>query len=163
MIEAGEDPKFIARRMVILASEDVGLADKAALGIATDAFRAIELIGLPEGSYALSHAALYLALAPKSNSVTRAMVRTRELLDSTPSAAVPPHLRSAATEGQRALGDGVDYRYPHNDAAGIIEQQYLPDAAVDAILFDPGSLGEEAQLKERLADIDARLGKKGRR
>jgi putative ATPase len=163
MIEAGEDPKFIARRMVILASEDIGLADNAALGIATDAFRAIELIGLPEGAYALSHAALYLALAPKSNSVTTAMGRTKELLESTPSAAVPPHLRSAATEGQRALGDGVDYRYPHNDPTGVIEQQYLPDAAADATLFDPGTLGEEASLKQRLEQIDARLGKKGRR
>jgi putative ATPase len=163
MIEAGEDPKFIARRMVILASEDIGLADNAALGIASDAFRAIELIGLPEGSYALSHAALYLALAPKSNSVTRAMVRTRELLDSTPSAAVPPHLRSAASEGQRALGDGVDYRYPHDDPVGIVEQQYLPDAAVGATLFSPGTLGEEVELRERLAEIDTRLGKKGRR
>jgi len=163
MIEAGEDPKFIARRMVILASEDVGLADNAALGIATDAFRAVELIGLPEGAYALSHAALYLALAPKSNSVTRAMAQTREMLDATPSATVPPHLRSAATEGQRALGDGVDYRYPHSDPVGVIEQQYLPDAAVDAILYDPASRGDEAALRERLVEIDARLSKKRQR
>ena len=160
MLEAGEDPKFIARRMVILASEDVGLADSMALGIATDAFRAIELIGLPEGAYALSHAALYLALAPKSNSITTAMANTRDLLETTASATVPPHLRSAATEGQRAMGDGVDYRYPHNDPAGVIVQQYLPDEAIDAVLFHPKDLGDEGRLKRRLDEIDARLGKK---
>lgn len=163
MIEAGEDPKFIARRLVILASEDIGLADSSALGVATDAFRAIELIGLPEGAYTLSHATLYLALAPKSNSITTAMGRTRELIDSTPSAPVPPHLRSAATEGQRALGDGVDYRYPHDQPHGIIEQQYLPDAAQQEIVFLPGARGHEAELKARLAEIDARLGKPGRK
>lgn len=163
MIEAGEDPKFIARRLVILASEDVGLADRGALGVATDAFRAIELIGLPEGAYALSHATLYLALAPKSNSITQAMGRTRDLIEATPSAPVPPHLRSAATAGQRALGDGVDYRYPHEDAAGIIDQQYLPDAARQATVYRPGALGDEAELQARLAAIDTRLGKTRRK
>jgi putative ATPase len=133
------------------------------LGVATDAFRAIELIGLPEGAYTLSHATLYLALAPKSNSITTAMGRTRELIDSTPSAPVPPHLRSAATEGQRSLGDGVDYRYPHDQPHGIIEQQYLPDAALQEIVFLPGARGHEAELKARLAEIDARLGKPGRK
>ena len=163
MIEAGEDPKFIARRLVVLASEDVGLADQYGLSIAADAFRAVELIGLPEASYALSQAALYLALAPKSNSVTRAMGRTKELIENTPSAPVPPHLRSAATEGQRALGDGVDYRYPHDEPDGIIEQQYLPDAAADATVYRPNNRGDEARLQARLADIDARLGKRVRR
>ncbi len=163
MIEAGEDPKFIARRLVILASEDIGLADNAALGIATDAFRAIELIGLPEGAYALSHATVYLALAPKSNSITTAMGRTRELIEATPSAPVPAHLRSAATSGQRALGDGVDYRYPHEAPDGILPQQYLPDDAVNAIVFQPGGRGEEADLGRRLEEIDARLGKRRRK
>ncbi|MDJ0496873.1 MAG: replication-associated recombination protein A [Acidimicrobiia bacterium] len=163
MLEAGEDPKFIARRMVILASEDIGLADNHALGIATDAFRAIELIGLPEGAYALSHAAVYLATAPKSNTITTAMTATRELIERTASAPVPPHLRSAATAGQRALGDGVDYRYPHNDPSGVLPQQYLPDAAAGEVLFRPGNRGDERAVRDRLENIDARLGKRSRK
>jgi len=159
MIEAGEDPKFIARRLVILASEDVGLADGRALGVATDAFRAVELIGLPEATYALSHATIYLALAPKSNTVKTAIDRAREAVDSTPGAAVPPHLRSAAFEGQRKMGDGVGYKYPHDHPDGILAQQYLPDEAVDAIIYEPGEHGEESELAERLARIDRRLGK----
>ncbi len=163
MIEAGEDPKFIARRLVILASEDVGLADSRALSVATDAFRAIELIGLPEGAYALSHAALYLALAPKSNTVKDAIGRTRDLVEHTPGANVPPHLRSGATEGQRAMGDGVGYLYPHDHPDGILAQQYLPDEATAATVYVPGDHGEEAVLKERLRKIDARLGKNDRK
>ena len=163
MIEAGEDPKFIARRLVILASEDIGLADSNGLRVATDAFRAIELIGLPEGSYALSHATVYLAVAPKSNSITRAIGKTKELLEATPGATVPPHLRSAATEGQKALGDGVGYRYPHDDPTGVLPQQYLPDEAIEAIVYEPGNHGHEARFKERLAEIDARLGKRTRK
>jgi putative ATPase len=163
MIEAGEDPKFIARRLVILASEDIGLADSNGLRVATDAFRAIELIGLPEGAYALSHATIYLAVAPKSNSITRAMGKTKELLEATPGATVPPHLRSAATDGQKALGDGVGYRYPHGDPTGVLPQQYLPDEAIQAIVYEPGDHGHEARFKERLAEIDARLGKRTRK
>lgn len=163
MLEAGEDPKFIARRMVILASEDIGLADNHALGVATDAFRAVELIGLPEAAYALSHAAVYLAIAPKSNTITAAMAATRELMERTASASVPPHLRSAATAGQRALGDGVDYRYPHSDPSGVLPQQYLPDVAANDILFRPGNHGDEAAVRERLEEIDARLGKRSRK
>lgn len=163
MLEAGEDPKFIARRMIILASEDIGLADNQALQIATDAFRAIEVVGLPEGAYALSHAAVYLAAAPKSNTVTTAMAATRELIERTASASVPPHLRSASTAGQRALGDGVDYQYPHSDASGVLPQQYLPDAAADEILFRPGGRGGEGELRERLEEIDSRLGKRSRK
>lgn len=163
MIDAGEDPKFIARRLVILASEDVGLADAKALSIATDAFRAIELIGLPEGAYALSHATLYLAMAPKSNTIKAAIGRTKDLLEQTPGSTVPPHLRSAATEGQRALGDGVGYLYPHDHPDGILRQQYLPDEAEAATVYLPGEHGEEAILKERLRKIDARLGKRERK
>ena len=163
MIEAGEDPKFIARRLVILASEDVGLADSKALSIATDAFRAIELIGLPEGAYALSHATLYLALAPKSNTLKTAIGRVRELLEQTPAATVPPHLRSAAMEGQRAMGDGVGYLSPHDHPDGILAQQYLPDDAIAEHVYLPGEHGEEALLKERLRKIDARLGKQERK
>jgi putative ATPase len=149
--------------MVILASEDIGLADNHALGIATDAFHAIELIGLPEGAYALSHAAVYLAIAPKSNTITQAMAATRELIERSASAPVPAHLRSAASTGQRALGDGVDYQYPHRDPSGILPQQYLPDGVKQEILFRPGSRGDEDALRERLEQIDARLGKRVRK
>jgi putative ATPase len=162
MIDAGEDPKFIARRMVILASEDVGLADHRALGVAVDAFRAVEVIGLPEAAYALSHAAVFLALAEKSNSVTRAMGEARDLIERTPGAEVPSHLRSATTAGERAMGHGVGYVYPHDHPGGIAEQQYLPDEVRGAVVFRPGERGEEADLAERVRSIDGVLGKKRR-
>jgi putative ATPase len=158
MIDAGEDPKFIARRMVILASEDVGLADSRALGVAVDAFRAVEVIGLPEAAYALTHAALYLATAPKSNSVAMAIRAAKDAVQRTPGADVPMHLRSAATAGERELGIGVGYRYPHDDPVGIIAQQYLPDG-VEVALFRASEAGEEAIVAERLRVIDEILGK----
>jgi putative ATPase len=159
MIEAGEDPKFIGRRLVILASEDIGLADHRALGIAVDAFRAIEVIGLPEGAYALTHATVYLASAAKSNSLATAISSARAAVENTPGAEVPMHLRSAATAGQRSMGHGAAYDYPHDDALGVVPQQYLPDAATGAILFEPGGHGDESVLAERLARIDRILGK----
>jgi putative ATPase len=162
MLAAGEDPKFIARRMIILASEDIGLADNRALGIAVDAFRALEVIGLPEATYALTHAVIYLATAPKSNSVGEAMGRSRRLVDESPAARVPPHLRSASHAGQKALGDGVGYVYPHDHAEGITAQQYLPDETTGALVYRPKRLGEEARLADRLCDIDAALGKTDR-
>ncbi len=160
MIEAGEDPKFIGRRLVILASEDIGLADHKALGIAVDAFRAVEVIGLPEGAYALTHATVYLASAAKSNSLAKAIGSARESVERTPGADVPMHLRSAATAGQRSMGHGRDYDYPHDDALGVVHQQYLPDDALDAILYRPGEHGEESELAERLARVDRILGKR---
>jgi putative ATPase len=137
----------------------VGLADASALGVAVDAFRALEVIGLPEAEYALSHAAIYLALAPKSNSIGMAMRASREVVEATPAAEVPDHLRSAATEGERGFGFGVGYVYPHDHAGIATPQQYLPDAAVDAILYRPRPSGNESTLAERLAAIDDALGK----
>ena len=102
MLEAGEDPKFVARRMIIFASEDIGLADSTALGVANDAFRALEVVGLPEANYALSHAALYLSLAPKADSVRTAIGATSELVASDHDGEVPPHLRSGSTSGRLA-------------------------------------------------------------
>jgi putative ATPase len=159
MIEAGEDPKFIGRRLVILASEDVGLADHSALGIAVDAFRAVEVIGLPEGAYALTHATVYLASAAKSNSLSAAISSAREAVENTPGADVPMHLRSAATAGQRSMGHGQGYEYPHDDPLGVVPQQYLPDVATGTILYQPGEHGEESDLAERLGRIDRILGK----
>ena len=163
MLEAGEDPKFVARRLVILASEDVGLADPTALGVAVDAFRAVEVVGLPEAAYALTQATIHLAAAPKSNSVARALAAARRAVAATASAPVPPHLRSAVAEGQRALGDGVGYRYPHDDPVGVVRQRHLPDEAADAILYEPGHRGAEADVAARLAEADRILGKPPRR
>ena len=163
MLSAGEDPKFVARRIIILASEDIGLADPAALGVAVDAFRALEVIGLPEGAYALTEATIYLAAAPKSNSVKQAIDRTRQALDAAPGAQVPPHLRSAAHAAQRALGDGVGYRYPHDEPAGIVGQQYLPDGVDPGPLYVPLDHGAEAAVGERLASADEILGNPPRR
>ncbi len=162
MLEAGEDPEFIARRMIILASEDVGLADSIALGIAVDAFDALRVVGLPEAGYALSHAAVYLALAPKSNSIGNAMVEARQLVEDTPAALVPDPLRSAVMPGEKALGHGVGYRYPHDDPRGVVPQQYLPGGAERAIVYRPKASGAERDLAERLARIDAILGKRER-
>ncbi len=159
MIEAGEDPKFIARRLVILASEDIGLADSRGLGIAVDAFRAVEVIGIPEGAYALTHATVYLATAPKSNSLVGAIASSREAVEGTPGANVPMHLRSAATSGQREMGHGSGYAYPHDDPLGVVEQQYLPEEAVGVTLYRPGDHGEESKIGERLGRIDRVLGR----
>ena len=133
MLEAGEDPEFIARRMVILASEDVGTADPNALTVAVAAAQALAFVGLPEAAYALSHAAVYLARAPKSNAVTKAMGRAREAVAQYPEANVPPHLRS----GSRNEG-GYIYSHDHPDA----DQQFLPDELVGRRIFIPDADGQ---------------------
>jgi putative ATPase len=162
MIEAGEDPKFISRRMIVFASEDVGLADPAALTIAVDAFRAVEVVGLPEANYAMAHATLYLSLAPKSDSVKRAMGTAKELVLSENPGEVPPHLRSGATAGDREFGFGVGYVYPHSDPLAVVSQQYLPDGMEDAVVYVPKPVGLESELLERLEKIDKILGKRRR-
>jgi putative ATPase len=162
MIEAGEDPKFVARRMIIFASEDVGLSDPAALNIALDAFRAVEVVGLPEANYAMAHAALFLALAPKSNSVTQAIGAAKELVMSENSGEVPPHLRSGATAGDKEFGFGVGYVYPHSDPLAVVAQQYLPDGLEHSLVYVPKGVGQESDLAERLEKIDRILGKRQR-
>jgi len=163
MLEAGEDPEFIARRMVVLASEDVGLADPAALGVAVDAARALAFVGLPEASFALHQAALYLATAPKSNSVWRTMAAAKRAVAETPAATVPPHLRSAGYRGAAGLGHGEGYLYPHDHPDGVVPQQYLPDEAAGRIIYDPGDCGEESVIAERLREIDRGMGRRDRR
>jgi putative ATPase len=162
MLGAGEDPKFVARRMIIFASEDVGLADPAALGVAIDAFRALEVVGLPEASFALTQGVIYLAAAPKSNSVKEAIGRSVEAVESTSTAPVPEHLRSAATAGEKKLGIGVGYRYPHDDPRGVIEQSHLPEGVRAEGLYRPRHHGDEAQVADRLRVADAVLGKRER-
>ena len=148
--------------MIILASEDVGLADSGALGVVTDAAYALSYVGLPEAAYALTHAALYLALAPKSNSVTRAIGMARETVRARSTTEVPIHLRGTGYPGAKQLGHGDGYRYPHDAPTGVIRQQYLPDDLEDAILYRPGALGEEADLARQQRAADETLGKRTR-
>ncbi len=157
MLEAGEDPEFIARRLIVLASEDIGLADSKALSVAVGAAHALQYVGLPEAAHALHHAALYLAAAPKSNSVARTMAEAKKAVEEIPGAQVPPHLRSSD-----AAGSGACYRYPHDYPGAIVPQQYLPDAAEGRILYRPGRAGEEAELAERLSEVDRGVGRRQR-
>jgi putative ATPase len=162
MLDAGEDPEFIVRRMVIFASEDVGLADASALPTAMAAAAALAHVGLPEAAFALSHAALHLATAPKSNSVKRAMAEAGRLVADTPAAQVPPHLRSANYAGAGQLGHGVGYRYPHDYPDAAVAQQYLPDEATGRLVYRPGTAGDEAAIARRVAELDEQLGRQGR-
>ncbi len=146
MLESGEDPRFLARRMVILAGEDVGLADPAALGVAVAAAQALEFVGLPEARFALAEAALYLALAPKSNSVTTALGRAGEAVRRLGNAPVPAHLRDAHYRGAKRLGHGTGYRYPHDDPSGWVAQRYLPEGLGPGDVYRPSSHGAEPDL-----------------
>ncbi|MBC7246606.1 MAG: replication-associated recombination protein A [Actinobacteria bacterium] len=146
MLYAGEDPRFIARRMVIFASEDIGLADANALQVAVAAAQAVDFVGLPECRLNLAHAALYLSLAPKSNSATRAIAEAdREVAEGlTPP--VPAHLRDAHYPAAAALGHGRDYLYPHAFPGSYVRQSYLPPELEGREFYRPGENGEEAEL-----------------
>ncbi|MSX67898.1 MAG: AAA family ATPase, partial [Actinobacteria bacterium] len=126
LLEAGESPRFIARRLVILASEDIGMADSMSLVVAESAARASEFIGLPEAALILAHAVVHLATAPKSNRVTLALGRARQDVREGPLSTVPAHLRDGHYKGAKEIGHGVGYRYPHDEDAGWVAQQYLP-------------------------------------
>lgn len=162
MLEGGEDPEFIARRLMILASEDIGLADSNALQVAVSASQALAYVGLPEASYHLAHATLYLAAAPKSNSVAGAIRAGRELVRQGPAPTVPLHLRSSGYSGAGELGHGEGYLYPHDHSGGTVRQQYFPDGVEPAVIFRPGEHGDEAEISRRLETIDQILGRKGR-
>ena len=148
MIEAGEDPRFIARRMVVFASEDIGLADSNALTIANGAAHAVEYVGLPEARINLAHSVIYLALAPKSNSAYMAIANASQAIRETALGGVPTHLRDGHYKGAQSLGHGVGYRYPH-DAGGWIEQQYLPDEFVGSHFYAPVARGYETGIVQR--------------
>jgi len=137
MLEAGEDPNFVARRLVILASEDVGLADPMALPVAVAAQQAAHFIGMPEALFPLTEATLYLARAPKSNSTGRAYGAAREAITRTGNLPVPLHLRNAVTGLMRSMGYGRDYRYAHDFPGGTVEQQHLPDALEGRAFYEP--------------------------
>jgi putative ATPase len=161
MVEAGEDPRFIARRLVILASEDIGLADPTALPTAVAAAQAVQLIGMPEARLNLAQATIALALAPKSNAVIKAIDAASADVRSGKIGAVPAHLRDAHYGGSKKLGHGTGYRYAHDEPFGIAEQQYAPDVVADATYYQPTSLGAEAGLKERWERIRAMVRGKG--
>ncbi|MDY7040326.1 MAG: AAA family ATPase [Chloroflexota bacterium] len=149
MIYAGEDPRFIVRRMIIFAGEDVGLADPRALLVATSAAEALEWVGLPEAQYALAEAALYLATAPKSNSVG-AYWKALAVVEKEGIVEVPDHLKDASRDG-KALGHGQGYKYPHDHPYHHVEQQYLPDGLQGRRFYQPGNLGYEINIRKRLA------------
>jgi len=149
LLESGESARFIARRLVILASEDVGLADPLGLLVAESAARAVEFVGLPEARLTLAHATLTLALMAKSNSVTRALGAATAAVQSGGLVQVPAHLRDASYRSAAKLGHGTEYRYAHDFPEGWVDQQYLPDAFVDATFFDPSAYGREGPLVEQ--------------
>jgi putative ATPase len=153
MIEAGEDPRFIARRLVVHASEDVGLADPTALLAATAAAEAVQLIGMPEARINLAQATIHLALAPKSNAVVMAIDAALRDVRNGLAGAVPPALRDGHYAGSAKLGHAQTYRYPHDDPAGVVRQQYPPDVLVDAVYYEPSGRGAERALVDRVAAL----------
>ncbi|GAA4381138.1 replication-associated recombination protein A [Nocardioides caricicola] len=149
MIEAGEDPRFITRRLMILASEDIGLADPTAIQTAVAAAQVVQLIGMPEAQLTLAHATIALAVAPKSNAVTTAIGAALADVRAGKIGQVPPHLRDAHYAGAKKIGHGSTYKYSHDEPFGIAEQQYAPDVLADAAYYQPTTLGAEAAIKER--------------
>jgi putative ATPase len=154
MIVAGEDPRFIARRLVILASEDIGMADPTSLLIATAAAHAVEYVGLPEAQLNLAQAVVHLATAPKSNRAATAIWSALDDVRSKPAGPVPSHLRDAHYNSAERIGHGVGYRYPHDDPRGWVEQDYLPDELAGTRYYKPSDHGHEAEITERLRRRD---------
>jgi putative ATPase len=153
MLEAGEDPLFIVRRMVIFAGEDVGNADPRALSVAVDCLRAVDFVGMPEAVLPMSMAATYLALAPKSNAALRAYGRAAEDVHAKGPLPVPLKLRNAPTPMMKAMGYGGGYRYPHEFEGHYVPEEYLPDELRGRRYYEPSQSGEEAALAARLAEI----------
>ncbi len=149
MLESGESPRFLARRLVILASEDVGLADPMGLVLADAAARTVEFIGLPEGRLTLAHATIALALMPKSNSVTRALGAVTRAVQAGGPIEVPDHLRGSNYRGAEEQGFGTGYDYPHDFAGGWVAQQYLPDSLLGTQFFEPSDYGREQEIVEQ--------------
>ncbi|MFE7014077.1 replication-associated recombination protein A, partial [Streptomyces sp. NPDC057651] len=157
MIEAGEDPRFIARRLMISASEDIGLADPTALPTAVAAAQAVAMIGFPEAALTLSHATIALALAPKSNSATTAIGAAMEDVRKGLAGPVPPHLRDGHYKGAAKLGHAQGYVYPHDVPGGIAAQQYAPDAIAGRRYYEPTRYGGEARYADVVERVRERL------
>jgi putative ATPase len=149
MVYAGEDPRFIFRRLLILASEDVGLAAPAALGVVTSAAAAFDRVGLPEGRFHLTQATLYLATCPKSNS-TLAFFDALKLVEEEREGEVPNHLKDASRD-KESFGHGEGYLYPHAYRDHWVAQQYLPDALQGKVFYEPSESGYEARIREQVA------------
>lgn len=152
MLYAGEDIKFIARRIMICAAEDVGNADPMALTVAVSAAQAVERIGMPEAQIILSQAVLYVATAPKSNSAVNAIFAANENVRQYKTT-VPSHLQDAHYKGSKNLGHGIGYKYAHDYPNHYVEQQYLPDEIKNARFYEPSDLGYEKQIKEHLQKL----------
>jgi putative ATPase len=159
MIEAGEDPRFIARRLVILASEDIGMADSSVLQTCVAAAQAVQLIGMPEARINLAHATVACAMAPKSNAAYVGLNNAAADIKAGRIGQVPLHLRDAHYPGAKAMGHGKGYRYAHDAEHGVAEQQYLPDELVDARYYQPTAHGAEAALQQRLEALRRLLGR----
>jgi putative ATPase len=153
MIEAGEDPRFIARRLVIQASEEVGMADPTALQVAVAAAQAVQLIGLPECALNLAQATVHIATAPKSNAVTRGIGAAMADVRQGAIGPVPPHLRDGHYAGAKKLGNATGYRYPHDVPEGVLAQQYPPDELVGRDYYEPTQRGAERAVAERLPKL----------
>ena len=157
MLEGGEDPVFIARRLVIFTSEDVGNADPRALQVAVSALQAVQLVGMPEARIPLAQACTYAACAPKSNAAYAAINAAIETVRSTGGLPVPKHLRNAPTRLAKTLGHGKDYQYPHDHPDHIVRQQYMPDALAGTAFYAPVGHGAEKAMASRLAWWKQRL------
>ncbi len=157
MLEAGEDARFIARRMVILASEDVGMADPMALLIADAAARAVEFVGLPEAQLNLAQAVIHLATAPKSNRVTAGLGGAQDDVKDRPAGEVPVHLRSASYFGAKKLGHGIGYEYPHDDPRGWVPQEHRPPEVAGRVYYQPSDHGFEREIAERMRARDGQV------
>ncbi|MCS5479592.1 replication-associated recombination protein A [Corynebacterium sp. YIM 101645] len=153
MIEAGEDPRFIARRLVIHASEDIGMADPSALQSAVAAAQAVALIGMPEARLTLAQATVHLATAPKSNAVYEAINRAQQDVREGKIGHVPAHLRDGHYEGAKKLGNAVGYVYPHDDPRGVVSQQYLPGQLGDAVYYEPTDHGAEKRIRDYIGRL----------
>ena len=160
MLTAGEDPRFIARRLMILASEDIGMADPTALLTAVAAAQTVQLIGMPEAQLTLAHATVHLATAPKSNAVTMALSAAMADIKAGKAGLVPTHLRDGHYAGAAALGNAVGYSYPHDDPDGIVAQQYSPDELADTDYYVPTTHGAEREIAGRLDKLRAILRRK---
>jgi putative ATPase len=157
MIEAGEDPRFIARRLIVHASEDIGMADPSALQTATAAAQAVEFVGLPEARINLAQAVIHLSLAPKSNAVVKAIGAAQADVGKGLIGQVPAHLRDDHYPGAGRLGHGDKYVYPHDFESGIVAQQYAPDPVAGRTYYEPTRHGAEARYAERAERIRAVL------
>jgi putative ATPase len=153
LLASGEDPRFLARRLVILASEDVGMADPMGLVVATSAAAALDRVGLPEAALNLAQAVVHLSLAPKSNATSSALWAAQADVEKMPLGSVPTELRDAHYKGAAALGHGVGYEYPHNDPRGWVDRSYLPEELRDRRYFVPSEHGMESGLVERLQEL----------